>query len=125
MLATCTYTCDFCWVVLRILQKNALDESQRHEVSGFCSYINVSDVTSPVCYKPRVFKIEKEILKRLYPWNSQIRYPKKTLIFPSCANETRKESKWYSFFNLAQSKNNNEYQKNKASLIVICYFYWT
>ena len=64
MLATCTYTCDFCWVVLRILQKNALDESQRHEVSGFFSYINVSDVTSPVCYKPRVFKIEKEILKR-------------------------------------------------------------
>ena len=113
------YTCDFCWVVLRILQKNTLDESQRHEASGSFSYMNVSDVTFLVCYKPRVFKIEKEILKRLYPWNSQIRYPKKTFIFQSCANENAKNPSGILFSILHNQKITMNIQKIQG--IIDCY----
>ena len=92
LLATCIYTCDFCWVVLRILRKpHLMSDKDMKLLDFFLVYPVWDDVFG--CHKPRVFNIEKEILKRLYSWNSQICYPKYFHFFQSSTNQKHKESK--------------------------------
>ena len=58
-----------------------------------------------------LFKIEKEILRRLYSWNFQICYPKKRSIFSLPHVKTRKNSKWHSFFQSCNIKITMNIQK--------------